>query len=195
MSSNDRKKAPVFLIAIDGHGGSGKSTLADLLAKELSAEIIHTDDFASWDKPLDWWPRLIEEALEPIKNGARLLNYERGKWWQTHNPTPVVDQPVTPIMILEGVSALRKEFRPYIDYGIFVDTPREVFLQRGFERDQGNDGKTDSEIKEMWQELYDDEIAYIDRDQPQSFANLVVDGTKSFSEQIDFTKFRQCSLK
>src|SRR5438105_13844368 len=36
------------LIAIDGHGGSGKSTLAELLARDLKAEIIHTDDFAGW---------------------------------------------------------------------------------------------------------------------------------------------------
>ncbi len=77
---NSKNNFPVFLIAIDGHGGSGKSTLAALLSEELSAEIIHTDDFASWNKPLDWWPRLVEQALEPVRNGEKSLNYERGKW-------------------------------------------------------------------------------------------------------------------
>jgi uridine kinase len=46
------------VIAIDGPGGSGKSTLAENLSPALGhAPIIHTDDFASWDVPLEWWPR------------------------------------------------------------------------------------------------------------------------------------------
>lgn len=179
---------PIFLIAVDGHGGSGKSTLANLLADKLQAQIIHTDDFAGWDNPLNWWPLVIERVFEPIKNGEKLLNYPRSKWWETHNPEPVVNQPVTPIMILEGVSALRKEFRPYISYGIFVDTPLEVCLQRGFERDKGQDVKSDEEIKQMWEKWYKDEEAYIERDNPKTFADLVVNGTKQFDTQIENLK-------
>jgi uridine kinase len=173
-----------FVIAVDGHGGSGKSTLANLLSEKLKAEIIHTDDFAGWDNPLNWWPLVIERVFEPIKNGEKLLNYPRSKWWEAHNPEPVVNQPVTPIMILEGVSSLRKEFRQYISYGIFVDTPLEVCLRRGFERDRGQDGKSEDEIKEMWREWYKKEETYIEHDNPKEFADLVVDGTKSFEEQI-----------
>jgi uridine kinase len=43
---------PVKIIAIDGRGGAGKSTLADKLAKELNAEVLHIDDFASWEDNL-----------------------------------------------------------------------------------------------------------------------------------------------
>lgn len=180
---------PIFLIAIDGHGGSGKSTLANLLADKLQAQIIHTDDFAGWDNSLNWWPLVIERVLEPIRKGEKLLNYPRSKWWETHNPEPVVNQPVTQFMILEGVSSLRKEFRPYVSYGIFVDTPLKVCIQRGFERDRGQDGKSDEEIKKMWEKWYKDEETYIERDNPQRFADLVVDGSKPFEEQVDFTKF------
>jgi uridine kinase len=182
MNSSNKSSLPISLIAIDGHGGSGKSTLANHLADKLQAQIIHTDDFAGWDNPLNWWPLVIERVFEPIKNGEKLLNYPRSKWWETHNPEPVVNQPVTPVMILEGVSALRKEFRPYISYGIFVDTPLEVCLQRGFERDRGQDGKSDEEIRQMWGQWYKDEEAYIERDNPKEFADLVADGTKSFDE-------------
>lgn len=182
MSLQNKSNLPISLIAIDGHGGSGKSTLANLLSEKLNAEIIHTDDFAGWDNPLNWWPLVIERVFEPIKNGAKLLNYPRSKWWEMHNPEPVVNQPVTPFMILEGVSSLRKEFRPYISYGIFVDTPPEVCLQRGFERDKGQDGKSDDEIKQMWEQWYKDEEAYIERDNPKEFVDLVVDGTKPFDE-------------
>lgn len=178
------KVGSISFIAIDGHGGSGKSTLAEMLAKQLNAEIIHTDDFAGWDNPENWWPSVIERVFEPIKNGATTLNYPRSKWWETHNPEPVVNQPVTQIMILEGVSSLRKEFRPYIAFSIFVDTPVKVCLQRGFERDKGQDGKSDDEIKSMWQDWYEKEEAYMHRDNPKGFADLVLDGTIPFEEQV-----------
>lgn len=181
----NKSNLPIFIIALDGHGGSGKSTLANLLADKLQAQIIHTDDFAGWDNPLNWWPLVIERVFEPIKNGEKLLSYPRSKWWETHNPEPVVNQPVAPIMILEGVSSMRKEFRPYISYGIFVDTPIEVCLQRGFERDKGQDGKSDEEIRQMWQDWYEKEETYIKRDSPKEVADLVVDGTKPFEEQIN----------
>jgi len=64
---------PIKVLAIDGHGGSGKSTLAEALAKQLNAEIIRTDDFASWDNPLNWWPLLIEYVFEPISKGSKTL--------------------------------------------------------------------------------------------------------------------------
>lgn len=194
MNSSNKSTLPISLIAIDGHGGSGKSTLANLLADKLQAQIIHTDDFAGWDNPLNWWPLVIERVFEPIKNGEKLLNYPRSKWWETHNPEPVVNQSVTPIMILEGVSSLRKEFRPYISYGIFVNTPLEVCLQRGFERDKGQDGKSDEEIKQMWQQWYEKEEAYIKRDNPKKFADLIVDGTKPLDETIKLVEKRAKSL-
>lgn len=184
MEREEQETKRVFLIGVDGHGGSGKSTLASALARELGAEILHTDDFASWDNPVGWWPLLIEHALEPIARGARTLSYQRSKWWETHHPDPAVDQPVTPIMILEGVTALRREFRPYLSFGIFVDTPAEICLQRGFARDQGVDGKSDEEILAMWREWIAAEDAYIDGDDPVGYANVVVDGTKPFAEQF-----------
>ncbi|MDB5160983.1 MAG: putative uridine kinase, partial [Candidatus Saccharibacteria bacterium] len=48
-AKNSPADFPVQIIAIDGHGGAGKSTLAENLSRELGAEIIHTDDFATWD--------------------------------------------------------------------------------------------------------------------------------------------------
>lgn len=170
-------------IAVDGHGGSGKSSLAELLAKKLDAQLIHTDDFASWDNPLNWWPLIIERVFEPIIAGAKTLSYPRSKWWPDHHPEPLVDQPVTAIMILEGVSALRKEFRPYISFGIFVDTPEEIGLERGIARDLSA-GKSREEVVKIWQGWLKDENYYTQRDQPMVYADLVVDGTKPFEDQI-----------
>jgi uridine kinase len=160
---------PVKIIAIDGHGGAGKSTLARQLAKEFNAEVLHTDDFASWNKPPDWWKRIVDEIFEPIKAGAKTLNYECGSWAPDHHPVPVKDQPVTPIMFLEGVSSARKEFRPYLTYVIWVETPIELCLKRGLERD----GK---DMLENWQKWFAEEDEYIVRDNPIEYSDIKVSG-------------------
>lgn len=184
IETKEPKVGNVLFIAIDGHGGSGKSSLAEILANELDAQIIHTDDFAGWDNPKNWWPLVIERVFNPIKNGATTLSYPRSKWWEDHKPEPVVNQPVTKIMILEGVSSLRKEFAPYVSLGIFVDTDKATCLDRGFERDKGNDGKSDKEIRKMWDEWYRDEDDFYANDDVKSRVDFVLDGTKPFEEQL-----------
>ena len=68
------------LIAIDGPGGAGKSALAELLSDALGgAPIVHTDDFASWENPLEWWPRLISQVLEPLSVNQS-GRYQRYDW-------------------------------------------------------------------------------------------------------------------
>jgi uridine kinase len=177
------KAGETKFVAIDGHGGAGKSTLAELLAGEFNAEIIHTDDFASWDNPKNWWPRLRERVLEPISGGAQTLSYPRARWWPDHMPEPAVDQPVTPVMILEGMSALRQEFRHYVTFGIFISVSRDVCLQRGVERDANMAPR--AEVRRLWERYYSHEEGYMRRDDPESYADLVLDGSKPFEGQLD----------
>jgi hypothetical protein len=105
LSSKKPKVGQTIFIAVDGHGGSGKSTLAKWLSEQVNAQVIRTDDFASWDNPPNWWPLVIERVFLPIKNGAKTLSYSRSKWWKHHHPESAVDQPVTNMMILEGVGS------------------------------------------------------------------------------------------
>jgi uridine kinase len=170
------------LIGIDGHGGAGKSSLADLLAKKLQAEVLHTDDFASWDNPKNWWPLLIEQVLEPMAAGAASLSYPRSKWWEGHDREPIVDQPVTDAMILEGVSSLRSEFRRYLSLGVFIAVSREICLERGIARDAGMG--TREKITKQWEKWFDDESGYIERDHPEEFADVIIDGTLPFEDQL-----------
>ncbi len=170
------------LVGVDGHGGSGKSTLASMLSQRFAAEIVHTDDFASMANPVNWWPSLISYVLHPLSQGGTSLSYPLSSWWDEQRD-PVVDQPVTPITILEGVSALRLEFRPYLSFGIFVDTPFELCFQRGMARDLA-DGRPYDEVERNWLKWYADENVYLERDRPDVYADLVVDGTKPFAEQL-----------
>jgi uridine kinase len=163
------KNFPVKIIAVDGHGGAGKSTLAEQLAKEFNAEILHTDDFASFDNPSDWWPRVIKEIFEPIKAGAKTLSYARSSWAPDHHPEPIKDQPVTPIMVLEGLRSTRREFRPYLTYAIWVETPKELCLKRGLERDG-------QEALPQWEKWIAQEDEYIARDNPRAYASIEIKG-------------------
>ncbi|MBI1258941.1 MAG: hypothetical protein GC204_15835 [Chloroflexi bacterium] len=76
----DGGKRPL-LVAIDGGSGAGKSTLGLLIAAELGAALVQSDDFydarvsdAQWDSTnaaqkvadvIDW-RRLRSDALEPL---------------------------------------------------------------------------------------------------------------------------------
>ncbi len=90
---------------------------------------------------------------------------------------------MTEIMILEGVSALRREFRRYLTLGIFVKAPREVCLRRGLTRDAAMG--TAEEITRNWDKWYREEEGYLQRDDPERHADLVLDGTQPFEGQID----------
>ncbi len=180
LKTKTPKVGNTLFIGIDGQGGAGKSTLADSLAKELSAEIIHTDDFASWNNPLDWWKLLAPTIFIPIRNGRTTLQYERSQWWENPDQTPkLVTKRVTPIMILEGVSALREEFRDAISLGIFIDTPLETCLQRGITRDIADGSKKSrEELETMWRKWATEEQEYFKNHEPEIYADVIIDGTK-----------------
>ncbi len=161
---------PIKVIAIDGHGGAGKSKLATDLSQALDASVIHTDDFASWDKQPYWWKRIIDEFLEPVRRGDKTLSYERGSWGPDHQPEATKNQPVTPIVILEGISSARQEFREYLSYAIWVETPLGLCLERGLERD-GQEALPD------WQKWIAEEKEYIARDNPREYVNTIVSGS------------------
>jgi uridine kinase len=170
------------IIGIDGHGGSGKTTLADRLAHTVGAETIHTDDFASWDNPKEWWPLLIQQVLDPIARGARTLGYRRSQWWEGHQREPIRDQVVTSVMILEGVGALRREFRPYLCLGMYVTASRDICLERGVARDAAFG--TPEAIRDLWERYFSDEEMYMARDHPELYASIVVDGSQPFGDQL-----------
>jgi uridine kinase len=163
--------------AIDGHGGAGKSTLANRIAHALGdAPIVHTDEFASWEEPLDWWPRLLEQVLEPLAAGkhARYQRYD----WKARQLREWIDVPRGAHLVIEGVSASRLAFRPYLCFSIWVDTPRNVCLARGLARD-GDDALG------QWQQWIADEDRYVERETPDRHADLIVAGAPTLEHDPD----------
>ena len=157
------------IVAVDGAGGAGKSSLAAWLAGRLDAPVIHTDDFASWDDPVDWWPELIERALEPLAAGEPACYQPTS--WRGEEKAPVVIGPGGTVL-LEGVTALRRAFRPYCAFAIWVETPRERRLQRGLDRDG-------QQARGLWEQWMEAEDRYIELERPGSCADIVLPGDEN----------------
>jgi uridine kinase len=159
------------IVAVDGLGGSGKSSFALQLSRALGGvPIVQTDDFASWDNPTDWWPQLLELVLVPLSKGDP-ARFERSHWGGETDGELVVVEP-TELVILEGVTASREAFAPYVTYSIWVEASAELRLQRGLDRD-GPDAL------EQWQAWMAEEARYRLRERPDRRADLVIQGDRN----------------
>lgn len=161
------------LVAIDGHGGAGKSTLAHRLAdRRRGATVIHTDDFANagMHNGLNV-ERLLEQVIEPLSrdDAARYQRFD----WLSQSLAEWRDVPAGGLFIVEGVSAMRHELaRAGWDLTVWVETPREICLQRGLARDG-------VEAQHHWLQWFEQEDHYVAREDPASRADLVVSGAAS----------------
>jgi uridine kinase len=154
------------IVAVDGPGGAGKTSLSEWLAFELGAQIVHTDDFASWENPTDWWPDLIEKVLEPLAAGST-TSYVPTRWGGPERQEVTVEP--RDFLILEGVTASREAFRPYLAYSIWIETPRELRLRRGIERNGEH-------TRAQWEEWMAGEDRYVERERPAEHADRVLPG-------------------
>jgi uridine kinase len=164
----------VRVSAVDGRAGAGKTTLAERLATALgNVPVVPTDDFASWDEPFDWWPRLLDQVLRPLAAGktARYQRYD----WARNELCDWVEVPESTHVVLEGASSSRLAFRPYLSFTIWVETPPEICLARGIERD-GED------MRPQWERWIAEENLYIRGEAPDRRADLVVAGAPTFAD-------------
>jgi len=140
------------LVCVEGLGGAGKSTLAVAMA-EARADIcvVHGDDFYGPEETdwRSWSPRdgsqryfdhrcLERELLQPLRAGllARFQRYN----WPTNTLGEWIDIRPHGIVVVEGVYLLRQWLRPYWDFSIYVDTPRELRQHRLYARGENDEG-------------------------------------------------------
>jgi len=85
------------------------------------------------------------------------------------------------IVILEGVSASREAFRPFLTYSIWIETPRDLRLRRGLDRDHrvrialGLEPDPE-QASANWRQWMAAEDEYVARERPQAHADRVVSG-------------------
>ena len=174
------KGATRVIVAIDGAGGAGKSTVAKWIRDELKdVSIVEMDDFyrvadasfrRSWNAEEGYqnffdWTRLRDDVLKPIQDGIspEFQPYD----WTRNQLNGWKQVPLTPVIIVEGVYALRPELRPLYNLSVFIEAPLEVRTARLRTR-------TDSEQDiQMWQAA---ENWYLANIKPQDNCDLVVSG-------------------
>jgi uridine kinase len=165
---------PVRLVAIDGRSGSGKSTFAHKLNQHLGAEFIPLDDFIAWDDLQDWWPRFEEQVLTPLFAGQSIRYQQRD--WEHDTPGrglgPWRSLPPTQLLLIEGVGAARRAVRRRLCWSAWIETPRQLCLQRGLARDAQvpNAGQ----LWANWMPLQDE---FMQKECSADTADLVVDGS------------------
>jgi uridine kinase len=176
-----------FLLGIDGCGGAGKSTLAQSF-KEVGGNnvtIIHMDDFykpsgirkqVSNDEIGGNWDceRVKKQVLEPLRNNQK-TKYQRYDW-DIDNMAEWHDVATGGLVVIEGCYSLVKSLNNYYNYKIWVESPKELRLSRGIERDgEGN--------RHLWEDLWmPAEEQYIREQQLLKTVDLIVDGTGKDSD-------------
>ncbi|MFW0786501.1 hypothetical protein AAFP35_18550 [Gordonia sp. CPCC 206044] len=141
------------IVAIDGPSGSGKSTVADLLVEKLRARgtgvvLIRTDDFATWDNPVAWWPELEVDVLQAF-NRRHDYHYRPRVW---RSGVPEIGRPVwvrwEPLLIIEGVSSARTSMADRLTYALWLDGGTAA---ERLERAVARDGEPSRPFLERWQ--------------------------------------------
>lgn len=143
------------IVAIDGPSGAGKSTVADALVAKLHGRgtgvvLIRTDDFATWDNPVAWWPELESDVLQAF---IRRHDYRyRPRVWR--DGVPELGSRVwvrwEPLLIIEGVSSARRRISDRLTYALWLDGGT---AEQRLGRTVARDGEGSRENLAHWQDF------------------------------------------
>jgi uridine kinase len=163
---------PVRLVAVDGPSGAGKSWFANRLAKAGDMPVVHTDDLLDgWEDQFTFWARLEEQVLGPLRHG-RPASYRRYLWHrQAFGGNPLTVEPA-PAVLLEGVTAARREIRPELSFSVFVTAPSELRRRRALARD----GRHDVAFRAYLERWRTNEDRHFAAEATAAHVDLLVDG-------------------
>jgi uridine kinase len=178
------KNGEFYIIGIDGRGGAGKSTLSEYILKLLpDFSIIHGDDYFEPDDNTIAFgafneDRFYNEVIMPIKDKKTSFSYRPYRWHSKPNIQEETQQINTGLIIERSFSF---SFDLNYDLKIWVETPAQLALQRGQERDEMPLEQGYRSWKEVWQPQENRHIEVI---KPLETADIIIDGTSAFEDQI-----------
>jgi uridine kinase len=187
-----QKNRDTLIVGIDGASASGKSTIADKL-KEMDnrVTIVHMDDFYRPSKEQNAinpeviganfdWERLSKQVLTPLIHN-KIGRYQRYDW-DTDAMAEWLEVPTGGIVIIEGCFSIRNELLPLYDVRIWVDSPKQISLERVVKREQNGTGN-----RYLWENVYRPaEEKYIEVQRPREHADIVIDGTGSVGNIFEY---------
>lgn len=173
------ERAPV--VGISGHGGAGKSTLATRLMADLGGQpeqVVRMDRFYAVDAgpgsglfDLHDWPALFDllNRLRVAPNPSRLVYPVR-----TYDGAQrTCDEPMPPVVIVEGIRLLRPETMPLLDLAVWIDLSPELAGRRAVERNRSQ-GDASPELA-LWHTKWIPEAhAYVQSTNPHRLAHVVI---------------------
>ena len=159
----ERSGGGLVLVGIGGRGAAGKSTLARAVP---GAQIVSTDEF--WDGEGFDIPRLAHEVVTPLSEG-RMAKFSSYDWAERRLRGSRTVEPHG-VVVVEGVCALHRSLRETYAVRVWVQAPSDLRLERGVARD----GEA---ARSTWVDVWmPSEDRYVERDDPVSCADIVVDG-------------------
>lgn len=150
------KRNKPFVTGIDGLGGTGKTTFAQELKHHLEMQrekvvLLHMDDFiyprnVRYDGDEEEWRcyyekqwrfnYLIETIFIPLQLGKTIDQtieiYDRKNDGYQLQPIHIDSKT---ILLIEGMFIQRQKLKPYFDFVIFLDVPKDIRLERVLKRD------------------------------------------------------------
>lgn len=182
LNTQKPKNGRFFTIAIDGRGGSGKTCLAKRLRAAFPEMVVLNGDdyFEPVEDPIVWGDfndeRFAQDVIKPLQQGSSFA-YRPYDW---HAEPPITEQNIE---VMKGFCLERcYSFTFDLDWDlkIWVETPKEICLKRGLAREQMPREKVIPAWR-IWQQQEDE---YIHDFKPREKADIVIDGTKPFEEQL-----------
>lgn len=144
-------RPPPVVVAVDGRSGAGKTELARVLQGHV-VSLGRTCTTVSLDALYPGWsglaaalPILCRDVLEPLRDG-RPGAFPSWDWHRSASG-PVVDVPVTDVLLVEGVGAGAAPC-DLVDLVVWIEAPAALRKERALRRD----GSTFAPHWEHWAE-------------------------------------------
>lgn len=155
------------VVLVDGRSGSGKTDLARaMVAQKPELQLVRMDDlYPGWNG--------LEAGSQHVHDyilAAKIRRWQRWDWADSQPAEWHVLDPRRPVLI-EGCGALSRANRALAAYAVWVELDEQTRRERVIARD--GDSWTD-----RWDDWAAQENAFIEREDPKSLADLVLDGNE-----------------
>ncbi len=155
------------IVLVDGRSGSGKTELARAMVAQMPAlQLVRMDDlYPGWGG--------LEAGSQHVHDFVITASVRRWQRWDWEDNAPAewhVLDPRRPILV-EGCGALSRANRALAAHAVWVELDEPTRRARVSIRDGDS-------WAEHWAEWAAQEQAFIDREDPQSLADTVIDGTE-----------------